>query len=57
MFRDHIGEETAQLLEQYRMRFGDNVATLYLHFDLEEDLQKAIRHALRCGRPIPARYE
>lgn len=57
MYRDHLGKETLELLEQYQRQFGTDVATLYLNFTTEADLQAGIRHALRCGRPIPARYE
>lgn len=57
LYRDNIGPETTYLLDEYRMRFGENVSTLYLNFDQERDLQQAIRHSLRCGRPIPVRYE
>lgn len=57
MDSDHLGNETLALLEKYRRQFGGDIDLLYGLFSDEQELQAGIRHALRCGRPIPVRVE
>lgn len=57
MFRDQLGQETLDLMEEYKKRFGCEVPTMYLSATEERDLQAIIRHAIRSDRAIPVRYE